>query len=354
MDFDHPDVCRSLETVEGIGRRALELESNGDVEGARKLFEDATAELFRCAADQKGKSATENASATDQSDWSKRALSSHLKGNEYFKGKDHASAKKAYQLAIEHADKVLPNDENWSNAQELKIKVHCNLAQCELAVREYKSAVDYCSYVLLRDPHNIKALWRRSQGQMSRGELDEADRDLDLLVSTLEREDESTTTSRNLEIAENRSGDGKRTKRASSVSSLDTAAHRDRLRQRVKRARAKIRKLRAEQIRQEKKLSRRLFSSSAISGEGPGLYEDKSPHRASSSVPTATPLEWKSHVRDAAVASLKFARWLVRALLYAVWTRVTSIGWWRGLPGVAFRVIQAVGRALRGVAYYQH
>lgn len=68
--------------------------------------------------------------------------------------------------------------ETKAAAKELLRSCHLNLAAAQLKLKEWGEAAKHCSEVLLSDPANVKALYRRAQALMGSADLIEAERDV--------------------------------------------------------------------------------------------------------------------------------------------------------------------------------
>jgi len=223
-----------------------------------------------------------------------KAVAEREKGNELYRAKKIQEAIEHYQASLEHADKVLPSgrdeDDVWNDAQDLKIKVSCNMAQCHLMIKKYRLAVLDCNAVLVRDKINQKALWRRSQAYMKCGKLEEAQKDLRCLSR--------------LNISE------KMTKRVAILSE-------------------KIASKRKIKAKKQGKALRRFFSS-----ENEPLYEDKKKNK----VPSASPETWSSIF----LVLLRNMRSLLYFIITSLWIRVSDLNWWQA-------TIRRTGKDLRSI-----
>lgn len=269
----------------------------GDKEGSKKLFEDATAKMFRHASERGDNSGTDGLIEEESKVHADRAVAEREKGNDFYRGNQYKEAIHCYQAALEYADKVLPTgkkDDVWNDTQDLKIKVWCNMAQCHLLVKEYKLAVLDCNAVLVRDRSNLKALWRRSNAYMKCGDFDNAHKDI-LHLSRLE-------------IGE-------------------------KMKKRVAKLSEKITSKRKLQAKKQGKALRRFFSEEEI-------YNDKT----KSHVPSASPQSWANLFH----ALLRNARHLMYFILTAVWIRISDLTWWKTNILRATKIIRSVlsGRAL--------
>mmetsp|Transcript_21409 Transcript_21409/g.54571 ORF Transcript_21409/g.54571 Transcript_21409/m.54571 type:complete len:661 (+) Transcript_21409:92-2074(+) len=97
---------------------------------------------------------------------------------------------KRFELALDKykkAQELVRETSNWSDdakgrAKELTQVCELNKAAVWLQLNEPTNALSCCNEVLKEDPHNVKAIFRRSKAQFSRGEHAAALRDLDRVI----------------------------------------------------------------------------------------------------------------------------------------------------------------------------
>ena len=264
------------------------------------MLEDATAKMFRHASERGDDDGTDGLIEDESRAHADRAIVEREKGNDFYREKNYEEAINRYRVALEYADKVLPTgkkDDIWNNTQELKIKVWCNRAQCHLLVKEYKLAVLDCNAVLVRDPTNQKALWRRSNAYLKCGDYEKAHEDVGRLLR--------------LEISE-------------------------KMKKRVAKLSEKIMSKRKLQAKKQGKALRRFFSDD----ENQALYEDKT----KTQVPYASAQSWKSIF----FSLLLSARSVLYFVVTALWIRISDLTWWKAIFLRTTKVIRSMlsGRAL--------
>jgi len=86
-------------------------------------------------------------------------------GNQFYKEKNISKAAHSYAQALGILEqlqlKEKPGDEEWLDLADKKTPFLLNYSQCQLLLGNYYDAIEQCSQVLLRDPNNVKALYRR-------------------------------------------------------------------------------------------------------------------------------------------------------------------------------------------------
>lgn len=99
--------------------------------------------------------------------------------NDKFKAADYFSAKCLYSGALEMLERCclhLPKaDETWESIKN-------NMALCDLKRKEWTRVIDTTTEILTRNPSNTKALYRRGVARIGTGKLQEAQRDLRLVI----------------------------------------------------------------------------------------------------------------------------------------------------------------------------
>ncbi|GER37986.1 peptidyl-prolyl cis-trans isomerase FKBP65 [Striga asiatica] len=82
------------------------------------------------------------------------------------------------------------NDDEKAQAKGLRLSCYLNEAACKLKLGEYQEVSRLCTKVLELDPHNIKALFRRSEAYMRTSDIEKAERDINqaLLLDPNNRE----------------------------------------------------------------------------------------------------------------------------------------------------------------------
>jgi len=103
-------------------------------------------------------------------------------GNQLYKEKKISEAAHSYAQALGILEqlqlKEKPGDEEWTDLADRKIPFLLNYSQCQLLLGNYYDAIEQCSQVLLRDPSNVKALYRRGIAHIKVWNPEEAKRDL--------------------------------------------------------------------------------------------------------------------------------------------------------------------------------
>nr|CAG4642649.1 EOG090X09NR [Evadne anonyx] len=103
-------------------------------------------------------------------------------GNQLYKEKKIAEAAHNYAQALGILEqlqlKEKPGDEEWTDLADRKIPFLLNYSQCQLLLGNHYDAIEQCSQVLLRDPRNVKALYRRGIAHIKVWNPEEAKKDL--------------------------------------------------------------------------------------------------------------------------------------------------------------------------------
>lgn len=86
-------------------------------------------------------------------------------------------SKSLHYLYLMSPDNLI-SEELYQNYKQLKCQCYLNLAVCQLQFGGFKHAIVNCTKALELDPHSVKAFYRRAQGYIGIGELQEAAADL--------------------------------------------------------------------------------------------------------------------------------------------------------------------------------
>lgn len=70
-----------------------------------------------------------------------------------------------------------PHDTEWLALIKTKIPLLLNYSQCMLLKKDYYAVIEYCSEVLVHEPSNVKALYRRAKAHVGAWNPDDAKRD---------------------------------------------------------------------------------------------------------------------------------------------------------------------------------
>ena len=105
------------------------------------------------------------------------------KGGKFFQeGREREAAvcySRAAKLAVAAAAGGGGGEEQIEEeVKALQVALNLNLAACQLKLGQESHASSNCSRVLVRDPGNVKALYRRGLASMRLGDLDQAEEDL--------------------------------------------------------------------------------------------------------------------------------------------------------------------------------
>lgn len=120
-------------------------------------------------------------------------------GNLFFSSKEYIEARRKYKKSVRYfnylKDKLEANYRGGLKAQELREKlqpifqinnVAClNIAAVELKLSNAENAKNACDEVLLNEPTNAKALYRRGQAHIGLKNYDDALIDLELAYRTM-------------------------------------------------------------------------------------------------------------------------------------------------------------------------
>ncbi|XP_077210967.1 70 kDa peptidyl-prolyl isomerase-like [Tasmannia lanceolata] len=100
-------------------------------------------------------------------------------GNELFKAQEFRRASKKYEKAAKYVEYDHSfSEEEKIQANTLKISCYLNNASCKLKLGQYIETLRLCTKVLDLDPHNVKALYRRSQSYVRTSEFEKAEADI--------------------------------------------------------------------------------------------------------------------------------------------------------------------------------
>eukprot|EP01095_Lingulamoeba_sp_RSL-Kostka_P008527 TRINITY_DN286_c0_g1_i2.p1 TRINITY_DN286_c0_g1~~TRINITY_DN286_c0_g1_i2.p1 ORF type:complete len:357 (+),score=142.53 TRINITY_DN286_c0_g1_i2:69-1139(+) len=105
-------------------------------------------------------------------------------GNTQFKAGNYKNALKKYEKCGRYLVEPGENDEEDQVINGFKSTIELNKAAALLKLKKYNSAIQCCQKVLANDPTNIKALYRKSQGQKSLKDYDSASITLSTLLET--------------------------------------------------------------------------------------------------------------------------------------------------------------------------
>jgi len=113
----------------------------------------------------------------------KAAADFKAKGNDFFKATEYHKACVAYSkipLYLNHLTQGVPGvtEEHLKTMKELKLASFCNSATCYLKQGKLEQALDQVENALKVEADYPKAIWRRGQIYLERGNLDWARRDL--------------------------------------------------------------------------------------------------------------------------------------------------------------------------------
>jgi FKBP-type peptidyl-prolyl cis-trans isomerase 2 len=109
-----------------------------------------------------------------------------IEGNEFFAQKRYNMALKRYNQVVsgvESSDHNL-NEQQKNELSKYKIIAFNNAAVIFLKLSQYQDAQDMCDKVLALEPNDTKALFRRAQSYVARGEFDNAVADLKAALQT--------------------------------------------------------------------------------------------------------------------------------------------------------------------------
>jgi len=113
----------------------------------------------------------------------KKATEFKIKGNDYFKAKEYDKACVSYSklpLYLNHLTQGAKGvtEGHFQTINELKLAAFCNSATCYLKQSKLEQALDQVENALKVEADYPKAIWRRGQIYLERGNLDWARRDL--------------------------------------------------------------------------------------------------------------------------------------------------------------------------------
>nr|XP_018900271.1 PREDICTED: peptidyl-prolyl cis-trans isomerase FKBP8 [Bemisia tabaci] len=101
------------------------------------------------------------------------------RGNWWYSRKEFTLAIQCYRRALDYLDSnVATDDESSEDAitqlLEDRFKVYNNLALCQIKIEAYDAALQSLNNVLMAQPKNVKALFRKGQVLVKKNETDEA------------------------------------------------------------------------------------------------------------------------------------------------------------------------------------
>lgn len=108
-----------------------------------------------------------------------RAEDLKRRGNDAMKAGKLGKAQRLYTKV----DNTLTNDQGFSEEEkakqrEIQMSASLNTAAAALKLKKYKECIQECNKVLEKRPNHVKALYRRSQAYLERGDMLEAENDL--------------------------------------------------------------------------------------------------------------------------------------------------------------------------------
>lgn len=120
-------------------------------------------------------------------------------GNLFYSSKEYIEACRKYKKTVRYfnylKDKLEANNRKAMNAQQLRDRLQplfhintiacLNIAAVELKLKNAENAKNACDEVLLSDPNNAKALYRRGQAHIGLKNYDDALVDLELAYRSL-------------------------------------------------------------------------------------------------------------------------------------------------------------------------
>ncbi|XP_048365065.1 peptidyl-prolyl cis-trans isomerase D isoform X2 [Sphaerodactylus townsendi] len=103
-------------------------------------------------------------------------------GNTFFKSQNWTGALKKYSKSLRYieASLAVAGKEDSAKLNAAALTCYLNIAACKLKLEEWQDAIENCSKVLVLDPANTKALYRRAQAL-------EATKDYDQALATLQQ-----------------------------------------------------------------------------------------------------------------------------------------------------------------------
>mmetsp|Transcript_89526 Transcript_89526/g.187034 ORF Transcript_89526/g.187034 Transcript_89526/m.187034 type:complete len:374 (-) Transcript_89526:195-1316(-) len=126
------------------------------------------------------------------------ATTQKQRANELFKeGHYYDEARAAYKKALGYlstlSHRTDDEDEICNQAQSVRMALLLNSAACDLKQKQYSQAVDICSEVLLREPSNLKAKYRRGIAASYLGNHEQANDDLRSVLHVAEQQNDTAT-----------------------------------------------------------------------------------------------------------------------------------------------------------------
>ncbi|XP_044253889.1 peptidyl-prolyl cis-trans isomerase D isoform X1 [Tribolium madens] len=106
-------------------------------------------------------------------------------GNHFFKQSNYVDSERKYIKALRYIDWYLglKENKNIKNIEDLKMNSLLNLAAVRLKRHKYKEVIDLCSQVILKEPKNGKAFYRRGQAKLALKDYDKAIKDLNVAIN---------------------------------------------------------------------------------------------------------------------------------------------------------------------------
>eukprot|EP01031_Cornospumella_fuschlensis_P027525 gene27525-33247_t len=115
----------------------------------------------------------------DEEDKIRKMEEQKIMGNYYYKEGNLARACERYQVAIAYYEYIFaPSAERQAQVDDLRFQCLCNLALCQIKLKQYREAIDSCGRVLQEQPEHVKALFRRAQAHRLLDEYERAKEDL--------------------------------------------------------------------------------------------------------------------------------------------------------------------------------
>ncbi|XP_063922956.1 peptidyl-prolyl cis-trans isomerase D isoform X2 [Zophobas morio] len=106
-------------------------------------------------------------------------------GNYFFNENNYVDSERKYIKALRYIDWFigLNRNSNRSRVYEVRINSLLNLAAVRLKRHKYNEVIDLCSQVILKEPNNGKAFYRRAQARLALRDYDKALKDLNVASS---------------------------------------------------------------------------------------------------------------------------------------------------------------------------
>lgn len=114
------------------------------------------------------------------------------RGNFWYSRGDFSTAVHCYRRALDFLDdenqNIQESSDEWKKLLNIRIKVCNNLAAAQLKMDAFEAAIKSVNNVLMIDPKNVKALFRKGKILAAQGKLEEA---IDILKQALQIEPET-------------------------------------------------------------------------------------------------------------------------------------------------------------------